>query len=162
MKITRKGVAWFFMTYVAIVGLLYLPELAATAAGTIARMRGTYVIDVVQTPKLRVGTTTSQVITNVHYACDCATDGVSNSCGTWSSRSTSTSSAGTFTVSGALVGDACVYIPGTTVSSGGQALDWRCEVSTTDTVKERVTNASGGSLTPTQGKHCALTFTPGT
>lgn len=101
-----------------------------------------------------VGTpATASYVTQILYGCDAASDAAA---GTWSSRSTSTSTSATFTLTGVSVGDACDYIPGAAVAAGGQALDWRCEISATNTVLERVTNASGGSLTPTTGKRCAI------
>ena len=72
--------------------------------------------------------------------------------GAWSSRSTSTSTSEAITVTGAAIGDSCAYVPGVTVAATAQALDWTCAITAANTATLRVTNASGGSLTPTTGR----------
>lgn len=94
-------------------------------------------------------------LTQMHYGCDATSDAAA---GAWSSRATSTSSSASFTLANVAVGDSCQYVPGAAVGASNQAVVWTCQVTGSNTVRERVTNASGGSITPTTGQHCALSF----
>lgn len=90
-------------------------------------------------------------LTNSGYAC--------SESGTWTQRASASSSSGTFTVQGAQPGDACMTFPAAALTTN-QALTWTCSVLSSNTVRLRVTNASGGTITPTAGSRCAATFTP--
>ena len=101
--------------------------------------------------------TTGTAIANRYEGCDTTSEAQA---GAWSSRSTSTSTKEDITVTGAAAGDACMVALGATAAGTKQALAWNCEVSGANTATLHVTNASGGSLTPTTGKRCVRTFSP--
>jgi hypothetical protein len=79
-------------------------------------------------------------------------DGPESAHGTFSSRSTSTSTSYSVTVKGALLGDDCNVVYGVAVAAANQALEETCKITAADTATVRITNASGGSITPTTGR----------
>jgi hypothetical protein len=81
-----------------------------------------------------------------------AWDGPEASHGTFSSRSTSTSTSYSVTVTGAAIGDSCDVVFGIAVAAANQALEENCKITAADTATVRITNASGGSITPTTGR----------
>ncbi len=113
-------------------------------------------------------TAPGQSITASYFFCDQASDSLLLN-GTWSSRSTSTSTAESFNMSASnpggvanvpKIGSTCIPVLGALVAAQKQALNYQCEVSSNGTATLHVTNASGGSLTPTTGQRCVRTFTP--
>lgn len=72
--------------------------------------------------------------------------------GSWSSISAARSSSGSFTATGARVGDSCSVAYGAAVAAANQLLQETCQITASDTCTLYISNITAGSLTPTSGQ----------